>query len=67
MMGSRCAWVAAYSDDERRRLAGEYSACGFIRKPVAIMTSPVVGSSTWVVDPDHSAFFAALSGVRNES
>jgi two-component system, response regulator, stage 0 sporulation protein F len=26
--------LAAYSDDERRRLAGEDSACGFITKPV---------------------------------
>jgi CheY-like chemotaxis protein len=26
--------VDAYRDDESRRLAGEYSACGFITKPV---------------------------------
>ena len=33
---------------------------------LSIMTSPA-GSSTWIVDADHAAFFAALAGVRNES
>ena len=33
---------------------------------LSIMTSPV-GSSTWIVNADHAAFFAALAGMPNES
>ena len=43
--------VAAYGDDERRRLAGEYGAAEFITKPVDFLFKATVPVS-------------AISGVR---